>query len=107
MAVNVKPVRVTLVSILITLTLVVCAAEEPQPFSAVTEMFPPVKLEFAVIEFVVEVPVHVEGSVHEYDVASATATMLYVFELSEQTDVFPLITPRVPGAVWLAVTLSV
>jgi hypothetical protein len=45
---------------------------------AVTEMVPfcPALPEVTVIEFVVEVPVHPEGKVHEYEVAFGTAVTL-------------------------------
>lgn len=47
-----------------TLTVKVWTAEEPQPLFAITEIVPPVAPAVAVIELVVEVPDHPDGSVH-------------------------------------------
>jgi hypothetical protein len=48
-------------------------AEVPQPLVAETEMVPPVVVVVAVIELVVLVPVHPEGSAQLYEVAVGTA----------------------------------
>ena len=50
--------------VLFTVTANVCAGDEPQILLAVTETFPLVILAVVLIELVVEVPVHPEGSVH-------------------------------------------
>jgi hypothetical protein len=55
------------------LTAKVLVVPLPQPLFAFTEMVPPVEADVAVMELVVEVPVHPEGSVQVYDVAPATA----------------------------------
>ena len=47
---------------LFTVTANVRAAEEPQKLLAITEMFPLVALAVALIEVVVEVPVHPPGN---------------------------------------------
>lgn len=54
----------------------VCTEEEPQVLFAFTVIFPLVVVVVAVIELVVELPVHPEGSVHVYDVAPLTAATL-------------------------------
>jgi hypothetical protein len=56
---------------------------------AVTEMFPLVELDVALIEFVVEVPVQPEGNVQTYDVAPVTAATEYVLVEPVQIEVVP------------------
>jgi len=48
----------------VTDTLKVRAALDPHELLAVTETVPPIEPALAVMEFVVELPVHPEGSVH-------------------------------------------
>lgn len=77
----------------LTVTANVCTGDEPQVLLAVTVTLPLVEPESAVIELVVDVPVHPVGNVHVYPVAPLTVAMLYVLEVPEQIVAFPLITP--------------
>ena len=47
-----------------TVTASVCADDDPHALFALTLIFPPVAPATAVIEFVVELPVHPDGKVH-------------------------------------------
>ena len=59
----------------LTVTTKFCAELLPQVLLALTEMLPLFAPTVAVIDVVVEVPVHPEGSVHVYVVAPDTAVM--------------------------------
>jgi hypothetical protein len=56
----------------------VLAVDAPQALLAITLTLPAVALGVAEILVVVEVPVQPPGKVHVYEVAPATAAMLYV-----------------------------
>jgi hypothetical protein len=49
----------------LTVTLLVCAADDPQTLLAVIEIFPLVTPAVALIKLVDELPVHPPGNVHE------------------------------------------
>ena len=57
-------------------TLNVLGAEEPHELFAVTEIVPPLAPAVAVIEVLVEEPLHPDGNVQAYDVAPDTAPIL-------------------------------
>jgi hypothetical protein len=57
-------------------TLNVRAVPVAHELLAVTEIFPPFALAVAVIDVVVELPVHPDGNVHVYEVAPETDDML-------------------------------
>ena len=61
---------------IVTVTLKVFAVPEPHELFAVTEISPPVAPAVAVIDVVVEVPLHPDGNVHVYEVAPLTADIL-------------------------------
>ena len=88
---------------LLTVTLNNFAADEPQVFLAETDIEPLVELAVALMELVVEEPIHPLGRPHVYDVAPVTGSMVYVFELPEQTVVLPLMAPGVDGVVLTAI----
>lgn len=48
-----------------TVTVSVCAEDEPQKLFAVTVIFPPVEFDVVFILLVAEVPLHPPGNVHE------------------------------------------
>ena len=56
----------------VSVMLVVCAVEFPQVLPAVTEMVPPPVPSVAIIELVVEVPLHPDGKIQVYEVAPVT-----------------------------------
>ena len=64
--------------IAVTDTLNVLDVEVPQELFAVTDIVPPLAPAVAVIEVVVDDPLHPEGNVQVYDVAPDTASMLQV-----------------------------
>ena len=72
-------------------TLSVVIPEVPQDPIAFTVIVPPVEIEVAMIEFVVELPLHPDGNVQLYDVTPATELTLNVFVLLLQTVAFPVI----------------
>jgi hypothetical protein len=83
----------------LTVMVAVLAALVPQLFTAVTEMVPPDVPAVVVIEFVVDVPDHPEGSVHVYDVAPVTAATEYVWVVPAQTVVLPVSAAGCAGTV--------
>ena len=56
------------------------ASDEPLGELATTDMIPPLFPEYAVIELVVDEPVHPAGNVHVYDVAPVAAGIEYIAE---------------------------
>jgi hypothetical protein len=76
----------------------VAAVDVPHAFVAVTVTLPDVALAVVEMLVVVEVPVQPPGKVHVYEVAPATAAILYVLADPEHTVVFPVIVPGVAGA---------
>lgn len=70
--------------------------ELPQLLFAKTVMLPPVTLVIAVIEFVVEVPVHPEGRFHVYEEAPVIGAIVYVTGLLLHTEEFPVMAPGCP-----------
>jgi hypothetical protein len=58
-----------------------------------------VALAIEVIEVEFELPLHPDGNVQVYDVAPATAAILYVWDTPWQTAVLPAIETGCPGVV--------
>jgi hypothetical protein len=75
----------------------VAAVDVPHVLVAVTLTLPAVALGVAEILVVVEVPVQPPGKVHVYEVAPATAAILYVVATPEHGVVEPVIVPGVAG----------
>lgn len=82
----------------LTPTLSVLGSEELHALFAVTEIVPLAAAVVALIELVVEFPVHPEGKVQVYEVAPGTAATLKVLVVPVQTVVFPEIAPGIAGA---------
>ena len=61
---------------MLTVTLKVLAVPEPHELFAVTETLPLLAPTVAVIDVVVEVPLHPDGNVHAYEVAPVTVDIL-------------------------------
>ena len=78
----------------------------PQTLSAVIEMFPDALPEVALIDVVVEEPVHPVGSVHVYETAPLTAEIPYVPAVPAQIVVLPLMVPGCAGTEETMVTES-
>ena len=76
----------------------VLGVELPQSLFAVTDIFPLVVLAITVIEDVVEVPVHPEGSVHVKEVAQGSTLTEYIFVVLAHGVVVPVIMPGCDGA---------
>jgi len=88
-------------------TVIVCAVLLPQVLLAFTEIMPPVDPAVAIIELVVDVPVHPAGKVHVYDVIPETVGTEYVWVVPAQAVVLPVIPEGCAGAVDVMVSAAV
>lgn len=82
---------------LLGVTLSVAGLLVSQALAAETLTVPAPVPTVAVMEEVVEVPVHPDGSVHPYEVAPVTGATLYVCVVPAQGAVGPVIAPGTPG----------
>ena len=75
---------------------------DPHALFATTEKVPPGETAIHEIEFVVELQLQPDGTVHVYDVAPITVLTFNTKELPWQTELLPEIDPGCAGSVFTA-----